>query len=138
MKLLILFIVFSQVIFSQDIVGKWIAIDTDSNKESSVIEVYKVKNQYFAKIIDILWVKKSIASCAHCSKKIKDKSLLNKIVIKNLEKDKDIYKNGTLINPFNDKSYSCEIKFLDSNKIQVKAYSMFSIFSKNQIWIKKQ
>jgi uncharacterized protein (DUF2147 family) len=138
MKTVFLILLFSTFAHAQSIVGTWKTIDEKSLKEMAIVEIYKQNNKYFAKLTEILNVNKSHSSCPDCSAKIKNKSLLGKIIIKELEleKNKNQYSSGTLIDPFSDKQYSCVIKFIDKNKINVRAYSGFYLFGKSQTWIR--
>lgn len=138
MKAIFIILFFSTFVNAQTIVGKWKTIDEKSLKEMAVVEIYKQDNKYFAKLIEILNVNKSHSSCPDCSAKIKNKSLLGKIIVKDLQLDKEEnqYSSGTLIDPFSDKNYSCIIKNIDKNKIKVRAYSGFYLFGKTQTWIR--
>lgn len=131
-----LFLLFSITSFSQTIVGKWKSIDENSNKEMAIIEVYEQNNTYFAKLIEILQVNKSHANCPDCSAKIKNKSLLGKIIIKDLKISENEYNSGTLIDPFSNKEYSCNIKPIGNNKLKVRAFTGFYLFGKTQYWIR--
>lgn len=133
MKLVLFFILFPCVIFAQSIEGKWKTIDTKTQKELSIIEIYKVNDQYYGKLLEIIHVLSSHADCEKCSAKIKNKSLIGKNVIVKMKKNGSEYK-GNLIDPFSDKSYTCEIKVLSNSLLEINVYSVLSIFGRTQIW----
>lgn len=135
MKLILFFIFFTTTIFAQSIEGKWKTIDTKTQTELSIIEIYKKNNQYYGKLIKILNVLSSHADCEKCSMKIKNNSLIGKDVIVKMVKDDKQYK-GKLIDPFSDKSYNCTINIITNSSLEINAYSIFPIFGRTQNWIK--
>jgi uncharacterized protein (DUF2147 family) len=121
---------------AQSIIGKWKSIDSNSQKEMAIIEIYQKDNKYYAKLKEILNVNKSHAECKECAAKIKNKSLLGKLIIKDLVKSTIDYNSGILIDPFSDKQYNCEIKFIGENKLKVRAFTGFYLFGKTQYWVR--
>ncbi|MEZ4877276.1 MAG: DUF2147 domain-containing protein [Flavobacterium sp.] len=135
MKLVLFFIVFSTSIFAQTIEGKWKTIDTKTQKELSIIEIYKKDNQFYGKLLKISNVLSSHADCEKCFAKIKNNSLIGKNVIVKMQKQDNLYK-GKLIDPFSDKSYTCVIKMLSNSTLEINAYSVLPLFGRTQIWRK--
>jgi uncharacterized protein (DUF2147 family) len=135
MKLALFLIFITTSIFSQSIEGKWRTIDAETQKELSIIEIYKKNNQYYGKLIKILNVLSSHADCEKCSAKIKNNSLIGKDVIVKMSKNNSQYK-GKLIDPFSDKSYNCIIDVISNSSLEIKVYSMFPLFGRTQNWIK--
>ena len=77
----------------------------------------------------------SHASCERCSAKIKNNSLNDKDILKNIIKKNNNY-IGNFINPFSDKIYNCTIKTISENHLQVNVNLLFPFFGRSQKWIR--
>lgn len=118
--------------YSQDIIGKWKTIDDKRNVESSIMEIYKIDGKYNAKIVAIL-DKDNADVCKNCTGKFKHKSLKGVIVAKGLTKNKKTY-DGEIMDPENDKIYSCYLQLVKPNKLKIRGYIGFSFIGRTQYW----
>lgn len=111
--------------FSQSIEGKWITIDEKTDKEKSVVEIYEKDGKFFGKIVEFLEEGANPDdACEHCKGEMKGKKLMGYDVLKNFEKDGKKYKNGTVTDPENDKTYDAKIWVdeKDSSILNLRAY----------------
>lgn len=109
----------------QSIFGKWKTIDDKTGEAKSIVEIYEEDGKVFGKIIDILNPKKRDALCVKCKGSEKDQPVLGLVLIKNMQKDGEYYKKGTVFNPQNGKSYKCRIRLENANTLEVRGYVSF-------------
>ena len=118
---------------AQSIFGQWKTIDDETGDEKSIVEIYENNGKVYGKIIDIVNPEKKDSKCTDCDGKNKDQPILGMVIIENLEKDDDVYEDGTILNPSNGKVYKCRLKLEnDPNTLQVRGYVAF--FYKTQYW----
>ena len=55
-------------------------------------------------------------------------------LLKGFEWDDDIYEDGTIYDPENGKTYSCEITFDGNDKLNVRGYIGFSLLGRTTYW----
>jgi len=116
----------STSIFGQDIFGKWKTIDTEDGEAKSIVEIYEQDGKVFGKIIDILNPDNKDALCEKCEGNEKNTPVLGLVLIKNMQKDGDYYRKGTIFDPEHGKKFKCRIKLTeDPNILQVRGYIAF-------------
>jgi len=118
--------------FSQEILGKWKTVDDNTGTEKSIVEIYKKEGKIYGKVVEIFNKAKQDVKCVECEGEDKDKPVIGMNIIKGLEKDGNVYNDGTITNPENGKVYDCRLKVVD-NKLQVRGYVAF--FYRTQYWI---
>ncbi len=128
----------AQSVKANDILGVWLTQDKDSH-----VEIYKVGNKFFGKIV---WLQDPIDSITGKPKlddKNENPSLRNRPVmglklLKNFVFDGDNeWENGTIYDPKKGKTYSCYIKFPNENnknRIKIRGYIGFSLLGRTVYW----
>lgn len=115
--------------------GNWKTIDDKTNKEKSIVKIYKSSNgKYYGKI-DKLLIKPNNSKCVNCKDDRKDKPLVGLDVIRGLQKDGDEFTGGTILDPSSGKIYKCAIK-REGNELKVRGYIGISLIGRTQTWIK--
>lgn len=133
--LAILIITFSVLSLSaQSPVGKWDTYDDETGEKKSLIEIYKVGDKLYGKIIKIYDQTKSDAKCTSCTGDKKDKAIVGMIIMEDLEKDDDEWDDGEILDPNNGKIYDCKI-WLESNEV-LKVRGYVGLFYRTQTWKK--
>jgi len=117
---------------SQDIFGKWKTIDDETGEAKSIVEIYKKNGKVYGKIVDILNPDRKDALCEKCEGDEKNKPILGFVLIKDMEKDGEYYKNGTIFDPQKGKKYTCRLALENKNTLQVRGYLAF--FYATQYW----
>lgn len=117
---------------AQSILGKWRTVDDDTGEEKSIVEIYERNGKVFGKIIEIFDDEKRNLPCIYCEGDDYNKLILGLNIIKNMIKDGDTYKNGTIIDPQDGKIYKARLKLDDKNTLQVRGY--LAIFYATQYW----
>ena len=122
---------------AQDITGDWENIDEETGEVNSVINIYKVDDEYFGKIIHIIKPEERDNLCTKCKGDLKNKPILGMHILNNLKKDGERYSGGQIFDPKTGKEYRAEI-WIDeenSNKLNVRGYIAF--FYDTREWIRK-
>ena len=116
------------------ILGKWKTYD-ENNVYDGIVEIYKQNDEYFGKIVYMPNPAHKDSICSECEGEDKDKPVLGLVFLKNMKKDKDYYTEGTILDPYSGKVYSCEIH-LENNgrKLKVRGYVGFCLFGSNRYW----
>ncbi|MEM6516956.1 MAG: DUF2147 domain-containing protein [Bacteroidota bacterium] len=118
---------------SQNVLGKWKTVDDKTGTEKSIVEIYEKDGKIFGKVVEILRKDRKNVKCEDCKGEDKNQPVLGMDIIKNMEKDDDIYENGTITNPENGKVYDCRLKLADNGQLQVRGYVAF--FYRTQYWL---
>ncbi len=134
----IMFILSSFFTNAQDILGKWVSYDDETKKPKSEVEIYEQQGKYYGKVIKLYNIlanqNPEDVICDKCKGDKKDKPVIGMNVIENLIKKGNEYKDGTITDPQNGKSYNCSVKIdpRDSNILIVKG--SIGPFSRSQYW----
>ncbi|MEP3836789.1 MAG: DUF2147 domain-containing protein [Algibacter sp.] len=134
---LILFYLTSLAAQSQGIYGKWKTVDDETGANKSIVEIYKKEGKVYGKVIEILEPFDEKTLCQNCEGENKDKPILGFEIIKDLERQGEYYKNGTIFDAENGKEYKCRLKLVkETGKLQVRGYISFLYLT--QYWIRYQ
>ena len=119
---------------AQDIFGQWITVDDETKEKKSIVEIFKREGKIFGKITEIFDASKRDLPCIYCNGVDYNKPVLGLEIIKNMKKDGEYYRKGTIINPENGKTYKLRLTLDDDNKdlLQVRGYIGF--FYQTQYW----
>lgn len=129
--LMLVFTVKSQTIF-----GKWRTVDDETGEEKSVVEIYQKDGKVYGKIIEIFDASKRDLPCKYCEGEDHNMPILGLNIIKNMEQDGDVYKEGTITDPQDGKVYKGRLKLDGKNTLQVRGYVAF--FYATQYWLREQ
>jgi len=121
----------------QSIIGQWETFDDKTKEKKAVVEIYKRNNLFFAKIVEN-YVSEKKAVCETCKGTRKGKPIIGLVIIENIKKDGDAFKNGTILDPENGKTYTCYLELVTSKKLKVRGYLGMALFGRTQYWIRKE
>jgi uncharacterized protein (DUF2147 family) len=112
---------------SNGVLGMWI-----TENRLAKIEVYKQGDGLFGKIV---WTKiYDIKDDKNPNAKLRDKPLLGLNILTNFKNDgNNKWSNGTIYDPENGKTYSCNIQLKDG-KLELRGYIGVSLFGRTSIW----
>jgi len=115
------------------IIGIW-----ENSTGKAHIEIYKMNNKYYGKIVRLLQPTYANGS-PKVDKNNPDKSLqaqpiIGLIVLKDLvyNSDDDLWNNGNIYNPNDGRCYKCFIKLKDSNTLDVRGYIGCALLGKTE------
>ncbi len=130
----LLFAVFALLPGDPPVTGRWKTIDDKTQKPLSVVEIYEQNGRYYGKVVEIFNPEDRKRRCEKCPGADKNKPLLGLVVLKDLEKDGNEYKNGTILDPKQGKFYRCYITPQSRDKLKVRGYIGISALGRTQYW----
>lgn len=119
---------------SAGVTGKWRAIDDQTGKAVSIIEIYEKHNKIYGRITELLNSKAKNPKCDKCDGEDKGKPVLGLIVIKGLTKENEEYTNGKILDPKHGKLYKCSITLINKDKLKVRGYIGIELLGRTQFW----
>ncbi|MFY7898588.1 MAG: DUF2147 domain-containing protein [Chitinophagaceae bacterium] len=117
------------------IVGFW---KTGDGK--AVVEIYKQSSKYYGKIVWLAEPKDPATGQPKVDKKNEDASLRNRPILglvnlRDFEFIKSkVWENGKIYDPKSGEDYSCNIKMIDDNTLEVRGYVGISAFGRTDTW----
>ena len=109
------------------IVGQYL-----SPKKDGKIEVYKVGENYFGKVISGNNPRKDVNNP---NAALRSRDLLGMVFLKDFVHKDGEYSNGTIYDPNNGKTYSCKM-WLDNGNLKVRGYIGLSMFGRTETFTK--
>lgn len=132
--ILALTVLFSFNSYTQDVFGVWATLDKDTGKQTSNIKIYKAKNgKVYGKIVKIMDPKAQNDVCTKCKGDKKDQPILNLVIITDLTKDGNEYKNGKITDTRDGKVYDCAI-WVENGDLKLRGY--WGIFYQTETWVR--
>lgn len=141
--LIFIFMFFSGItmtVFSQTadaIVGKWYNTEKDAQ-----IEIFKVENKFFGKII---WLQdpkddtgKPKVDLNNSDVSKQQRPIIGLKILDNFKFNGGTWEDGTIYDPKNGKTYSCIIKEKDNNTLEVRGYIGISLIGRTVEWTKAE
>ncbi|HQW12327.1 MAG TPA: DUF2147 domain-containing protein [Saprospiraceae bacterium] len=117
----IFFIIFCLVVVAsraQSPEGTWLTIDDNTGKAKSWVEIYKVNNEYYGKVVKLLeGVTTSV--CTKCTGDKKDKPIVGMVILTHLKVYTNYWKGGEILDPKTGNTYGCSIWFENNNYNQL-------------------
>ena len=127
-------IVFTQTAIAQErkgdeIIGTWLTAD-----KKGEITIFKEKDRYFGKISAGSGEQKF--DIHNPDKSRRSDPLIGLVILKDLQYDAEdkTWENGKVYDPQNGKSYSCNVKLLNSNTLKITGYIGFSWIGRSEEW----
>jgi uncharacterized protein (DUF2147 family) len=120
---------------ADDIAGVWL-----TGKADGQVKIEKVAGKYYGKIV---WLKEPIDSTTGKMQLDKNNPEKSKRLypVKGLRILKDFefvergkWENGTIYDPENGKTYSCNISMENINKLNIRGYIGISLFGRTDVW----
>lgn len=118
---------------AQSPIGIWKSVDDNDGQAKSHIEIYENGGKLFGKVIKLLPAA-TITHCHKCKGEAKGKSLVDMIILRELEESDEKWEGGQILDPAKGKEYSCQISLSDSNTLKVRGYIGSPLFGRTQYW----
>ncbi|TSA23863.1 MAG: DUF2147 domain-containing protein [Bacteroidetes bacterium] len=128
---------FAQAFQSDDIVGNWL-----NEEGTGQVEIFKVGTTYYGKIVWLQTPNDSITGLPRTDKENPDpaqqkRPLIGLVNLKGFVFDGDNeWKEGTIYDPKNGKTYSCYMKFVDDTKstLKIRGFIGISLLGRTTYW----
>lgn len=119
---------------SNPFVGHWISVDDATGMEKSEISLYLENGKLYGKVERLLLPEDQGKRCVECKGADKNRPIEGLVIVKGLEKEKQSWTDGTILDPANGKRYSCSISLNADGTLNVRGYLGFSILGRTQVW----
>jgi uncharacterized protein (DUF2147 family) len=117
--------------------GTWI-----NEEKEARFQIYKCGEKLCGKIV---WLKEPLQDGKpkidrkNPDEKVKNRPILGMVFMQNFTYEgNQKWDNGTIYDPKTGKTYSCYLKILNPNKMEVKGYIGISLVGRSQIWTRVQ
>ncbi len=120
---------------ADDVVGKWLNEDEDAH-----IEITKVDNKFFGKVV---WIKDNIdpetgeekLDKLNPDESLRSRPRLGLEILTNFEFDgDDRWEDGKIYDPKSGKTYSCYMKFVETDKLKIRGFVGVTLLGKTTYW----
>ncbi len=121
-------------------VGRWKTIDDESGKVRSIVDITQ-HNGLLQGNIEKVYLQKGEHKtdvCKLCSGEQHNKPIWGMKIFWNMKKvGQNLWKDGTILDPHNGKTYRCELALgKDGKTLTVRGYIGLPIFGRSQTWIR--
>ncbi len=120
---------------AQDIVGVWKTIDDRTNLPTSHVEIYKLDNTYYGKVVAMLRDDPATL-CSECKGDKKNEPIMGMVILRDMKKENDIWSSGYIMDPENGKEYKCNIYMKSNLSLELRGYIGAPLFGRSQDWIR--
>lgn len=117
------------------VVGKWLTAE-----DKSQVEIYKAGNEYFGKII---WLKeptkdgKAKVDDKNPNENLRNQPVIGLVLLKNFRyAGSNVWKEGTIYDPDNGKTYSCKMKLADNGELNIRGFIGISLIGRTTVWVR--
>jgi len=121
--------------FANEIVGVWKSVDDNTQRVRSLIEIRVENNKLYGKIVKVFPQpgQPEIPICEMCKGELKNAPAVGLQIINGLSLDGNVWKDSTILDPDNGKTYKCRI-WLEGDVLKVRGYIGF--FYRTQEWLR--
>jgi len=127
-------VVAAQVINQKSILGNWTVQSGDAT-----VSIFFKENKYFGKVI---WLKTPldrngvvVKDSNNVDKKLRKRPALGLTLLQNFEfTENNTWEGGTIYDPNNGKTYSCNIKMKNKNQLEIRGYIGIALLGRTEIW----
>lgn len=120
---------------SQDITGTWKTIDDETGVVKSHVTIYEKNGKFYGKVSKILdKTHGDNPLCVECTGSKKDQPILGMLILNGLEKKGTSYKDGTILDPQNGKSYDCKMWLNEDNPNLLMVRGYILLLYRTQTW----
>lgn len=144
-SLLLISLIFTVIAIAQTnntadyILGNWF-----TGNKGAKITIFKIGSMYYGKIS---WLKnpnneqgKPKTDEHNPDETLRSRNIMGLLLLKRFEFDaaEQIWTNGEIYDPKNGKSYSCKLKLIDRNTLDVHGYIGFSLLGRSDTWTRSE
>jgi len=118
-------------------IGRWKTIDDVTGKAKSIVMIWEENGKLFGRVQNLLNPDPNIPNptCRACSGDQKDKPVVGMRILWGLQKDKDGWSGGTILDPESGKVYRCLLSLAEGGtKLKVRGFIGFSLLGRTQYW----
>jgi uncharacterized protein (DUF2147 family) len=117
-------------------VGLWRTIDDDTGKPRGLVRIYEQDGKLFGRVEGTLMAdEKPDEVCDKCTDERRGMKKLGLVIIRNMQRDGDVWDGGDILDPDNGKVYRCRLRVVDDNRsLEVRGYIGITLLGRTQMW----
>ena len=117
-------------------VGLWRTIDDTTGKPRALVRVFEKDGLIFGRVEKGLTPPTEADEvCDLCTDDRRGLPKLGLVIIRNMQRDGDVWSGGDILDPDNGKVYSCRLRVVDDNRtLEVRGFIGFSLLGRTQMW----
>jgi uncharacterized protein (DUF2147 family) len=118
---------YTQAVTKDAVLGEWLS----ENKDGKVL-IYKQGEKFFGKIS---WGRDGNKKDANNpDEKLKTQPIVGSVILKGFDFTGKSWENGTIYDPNNGKTYSCNIKMKKPNELEIRGFIGISLLGRTTVW----
>jgi uncharacterized protein (DUF2147 family) len=117
-------------------VGLWRTIDDATGKPRALVRLYEQDGRIFGRIEKGLYLNPDMdAVCSLCTDERRGQPKIGMVIIRNMQRDGDVWSGGDILDPDNGKVYKCRLRVVDDNRsLEVRGFIGISLLGRTQMW----
>jgi len=117
-------------------VGLWRTIDDATGRPRALVRVFEQDGRIFGRVEKALIPDESTSPvCDLCTDERRGLPKIGLIIIRNMQRDGDVWSGGDILDPENGKVYKCRLRVVDDNRsLEVRGFIGFSLLGRTQMW----
>lgn len=135
---IIIFLLFSTIIYCQSPVGIWQTVDDNNGDIRSEMELYLSEDGKLEGRVHKLMREDAPITCDRCPGEKKDAPLIGMVIVWNLKQDGTTWEGGRIMDPENGRTYKCYIKLQSEEKLKIRGYIGMAALGRTQYWYRKK
>jgi uncharacterized protein (DUF2147 family) len=101
-----------------------------SPKKDGKVEIYKVADKYFGKII---WGKTQLKDTKNPKPELRTREVIGMVFLTNFKYNNEQYQDGEIYDPLTGKTYSCKM-WLENQNLKVRGFIGISLLGRTEIF----
>jgi uncharacterized protein (DUF2147 family) len=123
---------------NQSPVGLWKTVDDVTGKARSIVAIWDDKGKLGGRIQKLINPIKNDPRCDECSGALKGKPMLGMQILWGLQKDRDGWSGGSILDPESGKTYKCLLSLEDGGrKLKVRGFIGLALLGRTQYWFRE-
>ena len=117
-------------------VGLWRTIDDATGKPRALVRVFEKDGRIFGRIEQGVNPNPGTSEvCDLCTDERRGMPKIGMIIIRNMQRDGEVWSGGDILDPDNGKVYKCRLRVVDDNRrLEVRGFIGFSLLGRTQTW----
>jgi uncharacterized protein (DUF2147 family) len=116
--------------------GLWRTIDDATGKPRALVRLFEKDGRIFGRIEEGLMPNPGASEvCDLCTDERRGQPKIGMIIIRNMQRDGDVWDGGDILDPDNGKVYRCRLRVVDDNRsLEVRGFIGISLLGRTQLW----
>jgi len=117
-------------------VGLWRTIDDNTGRPRALVRLFEKDGRVFGRIEKGLALEaESDPVCSACTDERRGLPKIGLVIIRNMQRDGDVWSGGDILDPDNGKVYRCRLRVVDDDRsLEVRGFIGFSLLGRTQMW----